>query len=257
MEALLSLWQVFLLGMGRVSAMIALVPILGGRTMPMPIKILVTLILTIFCLKHTTWTAPVAQLSTDLFWVLMIKEMIIGFLIGLSITIVMAAIQAAGEFMGFQMMFTAASTFMAFTQERSTVISNMFYIIAALVFASIDGHHWLIKALHHSFEVVPVLALPGSFGGLGFWIELFASIFTIGLRLALPLMGTLLITNLMLGMIARTMPQLNVFVVGLPIQIATGLVLLSLMSSSLVIAEIDIFRNWVSDLMLLINRMRP
>lgn len=255
MESLVGWWQTFVLGMGRVGAMVMIAPVLGGRTMPMVIKVMVTLSLTLFCLFATTLPFRPVHLSTEWFTILIIKEMIIGFLIAFTITVLIAAFQATGEFMGFQMMFTAASTFMAYTQEKSTVISNYFYIFAVLIFVTIDGHHWLIKALVKSFELVPVLVVPRHFGSMAAWINFFGRIFEIGLHLALPLMATLLITNLMLGMVARTVPQLNIFVVGLPVQILAGIVLMLLMLSSMAIAEIGLFKQWSKDLLLLIKSM--
>lgn len=255
MEQLMGWWQTFILSMGRVGAMVALAPVLGGRTMPMLIKVLVTLLLTIFCLTAVGIPAAPLSLAPEWFALLILKEMLIGFLIGFTITVVIAACQGVGVYMGFQMMFTAAATFMAYSQEKSTVISNYFYIFAVLIFVSIDGHHWLIRALLKSFELIPVFTIPGHFGSMQSWIKFFGQLFEVGLHLALPLMATLLITNLMLGMIARTMPQLNVFVVGLPIQIMVGILIMILMINGLTIAETGIFKEWTKELMLLIRAM--
>lgn len=257
MEVLFSWWQTFVLAMGRVGAMVMLAPVLGGRTMPMPIKIMVTLILTLFCLSATGLAVQPVSLSTEWFTVLIIKEMLIGFLIAFTITVVIAGCQAAGEFMGFQMMFTAASTFMAYTQERTTVISNYFYVFAVLIFVAIDGHHWMIQTLVKSFELIPVMALPRHFGPLQSWVSFFGRLFEVGLHLALPLMGTLLITNLMLAMVARTLPQLNVFVVGLPVQILSGIMLMMVMVGGLTLAEIGLFKHWAKEIGIIIRAMAP
>jgi flagellar biosynthetic protein FliR len=181
--------------------------------------------------------------------------MVIGLIMGFTITVVIAGCQAAGEFMGFQMMFTAASTFMAYTQEESTVISNYFYILTVLIFVSLDGQHWLIQALVKSFEVVPVYGLPDGLGPMRAWVHFFGNIFEVALHLALPVMGVLLITNLMLGMIARTMPQLNVFVIGLPVQILAGILMMIVMISGLTLAENAIFRQWSRELLALVQSM--
>ncbi len=255
MEAFLGWWQVFILGMGRVGGLVALAPVIGGRTMPMIIKVLVTLILTLFCISVVKLHAPALDLAPGWMAVLIIKEMVIGLIMGFTVTVVIAGCQAAGEFMGFQMMFTAASTFMAYTEEQSTVISNYFYILAVLIFVSLDGQHWLIQGLVKSFEVVPVYGLPAHLGPMQAWVRFFGNIFEVGLHLALPLMGTLLVTNLMLGMIARTMPQLNVFVVGLPVQILAGILLMIVMISGLTLAESTIFKQWSRELLALIHSL--
>lgn len=255
MDQVLGMWQTFLLSMSRVGAMVSLVPVLGGRTMPMPIKVLVTITLAIFCIYACGLQGTAVRLTPGWFGALLFKEMLIGFLIGFTIVVVLAACQSAGDFMGFQMMFTAASTFMAYTEERTTVISNFYYIFAVLVFVTIDGHHWLIKAIMKSFELIPLLAFPKSFGSLGAWVGFFGQLFKVGLHLALPLMGTLLITNIMLGMVARTMPQLNVFIVGLPVQIMVGILMMVVMCSAMLIAETAFFRHWARDLLVLLHVM--
>lgn len=257
MEAMMSTWQTFALGLGRVGTFVMLVPVLGGRAMPRLVKILVSVALVLFGLRMPGLVNAEPVHSLALFNILLIKEMLVGFLLGFTIILVLAACQAVGEIIGFQMMFAASATFLPVTQERSTVMGNFVYIFSILVFVTIDGHHALIRGLDLSFRTLPVLAMPSGIGPFSAWMKLFGDLFRIGLQLALPLLGALLITNLMLGMIAKTMPQINVFIVGMPIQILAGLIVLFFMMSALLGAEMSLFRNWAQDLRGLIRAMAP
>lgn len=257
MEWLTSWIQLFMLCALRVGGCIMLVPMLGGQSIPAKVKIGVLLCLTLFCFR---WVSPLVTsrpLAIDVFVVLMVKEAAVGLVMGLTLLLAVAAIQAAGELIGFQMMFSAASVFSSFTYEQTTVVGDLFYILAMLIFLSLDGHHAVIGGLDLSFQTLPVLGRPAGLGAVHTWIILAGRIFRIGLQLALPLGATLLITNIAMGMIARTMPQLNIFVIGMPVQIAVGFLILLMIMGGLLQAEGDIFRHWARELRGLILFMAP
>jgi len=188
---------------------------------------------------------------------LMLKETLVGLLFGFTIILALAAFQVAGELIGFQMMFSAASVFSVFTMEQTTVIGQFFYLLAMLVFVALDGHHALIGALDLSFRVLPLQSWPAEWGSLKVWVSLCGQVLETGVKLALPLMAALFITNAALGLIARTMPQINVFVIGLPLQIAAGFLVLVLMLGSLLQAETAVFRHWAHDIKGLIGVLAP
>lgn len=248
MEWLTAWLQVFLLCLVRVGGCLLLVPVLGGRQIPSTVKVGVLLALSLFCFRWALPLVPASPLPLAAFALCLVKEAAVGLALGLTLMLAIAAIQAAGELLGFQMMFSAASVFSMFTFEQTTVVGDLFYLLAMLVFLSLDGHHAVINGLDFSFQTLPVLGWPAGWGAPGAWISLAGRIFTIGLQLALPLAAALLITNLSLGMIARTLPQINIFVIGLPVQIAAGLVILWLIMGSLLQSEGEIFRQWAREL---------
>jgi flagellar biosynthetic protein FliR len=126
-----------------------------------------------------------------------------------------------------------------------------------LLFLAMDGHHAVIRGLDLSFQTLPVLGWPAGLGSLRAWISLCGRVFVLGLQLALPVVAALVITNMALGMIARTLPQINVFVVGLPVQIVAGLLIIWLIMGGLLQAEGEIFRQWARELRGLIFAMVP
>jgi len=243
MEQVLSLWQEFVIGMGRVLTLVMVTPVLGAHGVPRSIKVVTAVMLTAVCIRFAP-DAGAGLLPSAAFAVLLLKEMVVGFLMGLTLLLMITAFQAAGELMGFQMMFSAASAFLPAMQERGSVMGSFVYLFSLLIFVTLNGHHWLISALHQSFRVLPVMEMPRTLGSLGYWSGFFGQWFAISLRLALPVMATLLITNLVLGMVARTMPQLNIFVVGMPLQIMAGLLMLMFVTGSLYSAETGLYREW-------------
>jgi flagellar biosynthetic protein FliR len=258
MEQLLTIWQIFILGLGRVATFIMLTPILGSMSVPRTVKVLVAIVLTAFCLHvpATAWgTGTPLRISTAVFSLLLVKEMAVGFLLAFTLVVLFGAFEAAGELIGFQMTLSSSVTFLPSSQNRSTVTGSFMYIFALLVFITINGHHWLIQALDQSFRTLPVLTLPSSLGPFPLWMHFFGQWMAIALKLALPLLATLFITNLMLGMVARTMPQINIFVVGMPVQIIAGLLVLSMMVNSLFTAEAGLFRDWARNLSTLMHWM--
>ncbi|MCD4813485.1 flagellar biosynthetic protein FliR [bacterium] len=257
MEGLIAMWQTLVIGLGRSAALVSVAPVIGGKNVPNQIKVVIAVVLTLVCMGLPLVESSGATLSIPLFMLFLIKELVVGFAMGLSITLILFAFQAAGEFLGFQMMFSAGATFMAFTQERATFIGTFFYIMALLVFVTIDGHHWLIQGLYQSYRILPVFDMPAGIGTLSMWVHMTGQLFAIGMQLALPVIMTLFITNLMLGMMAKTMPQLNIFIVGLPIQIAVAFFLLFLIIYNLLFAEITIFKQWAASFYSLIRQFAP
>lgn len=256
MDALTTFTQIYLLGLGRVGSLILLAPVLGGKMVPGLVKVLLSLCLTAFCLHlgpETGAGRPV--LSWFWFALLLGKEIVVGWAMGMLITLVVAGCQAAGELAAFQMTLSASQSFFPMTQENGTSLGDFFYILALLVFVMLDGHHVLIRGLDASFRVLPVWGWPGDLGNLQQVLALMTRLLVTALQLSMPVMAALLAANLGLGLLARTMPQINLFVVGLPIQIAVGFLVLIGMMGALVASETRLFDQWSGELRSWIYRL--
>lgn len=214
----------FLLILVRILAFFATVPIFSYRNIPNTFKIG----LGFFLAWITFYTIEIPELAFDEQYILLIgKEALVGLLIGLFAYIIMAAIQVAGGFIDFQMGFAIANVIDPQTGAQSPITGQYLYIIAILFLLLIDGHHLLIHGLLYSFDIIsleqfisienPELILVG-----------FAQMFLIAFQLAIPIVGSLFLVDVALGLIARTVPQLNVFVVGLPLKIFVAFVMLLL-----------------------------
>lgn len=151
-----------------------------------------------------------------------------GIAVGLIAYIVLAAIQIAGGFIDFQMGFAIANVIDPQTGAQSPLVGQYMYIVTLILILAVDGHHLMIDGVFYSYEWIGLdQLLPLREDG---WIEYvlnaFNHMFITAFLLAVPIVGCLFFVDIALGIIARTVPQLNVFVVGLPLKIFAGLAVL-------------------------------
>ncbi|WP_430785905.1 flagellar biosynthetic protein FliR [Virgibacillus flavescens] len=214
---------VFLLIFVRVTAFFVALPLFSYKTIPNHFKIGFSFFLT-FIMFYTV-EAPVIQIDGN-FILLVAKEAVVGLLIGLLAYIILSAIQIAGGLIDFQMGFAIANVIDPQTGAQSPLTGQYFYIIALLFLLSVNGHHLLIDGIFYSYNLIPVDAyVPFQNQNLvNFIIDTFNQMFIIAFQMAIPIVGCLFLVDIALGIIARTVPQLNVFVVGLPLKIFVSFV---------------------------------
>jgi flagellar biosynthetic protein FliR len=154
------------------------------------------------------------------------QQLIIGLAIGFSMSLIFAAIDVAGQLIGMSMGLGFASFFDP-SQGQSTAVNRFLGLLAMLIFLSLDGHLMIVTAVANSFVTMPITATGGSINPMkiAMWGEV---IFSAGLLLALPAVAALLITNMALGILTRTAPQLNLFGIGFPITLSMGFLVLAL-----------------------------
>ncbi|RCW70702.1 flagellar biosynthetic protein FliR [Saliterribacillus persicus] len=212
----------FLLILVRVLAFFATVPIFSYRNIPTQLKIGIGF----FLAWILFYSIPTPELVIDGIYILLImKEIVIGLFLGLLAYIILAAIQIAGGFIDFQMGFAIANVIDPQTGAQSPLIGQYFYTIAILFLLAVDGHHLLINGMFYSFEVIAIDALI-SFNNIDFILRTFSQMFLMAFQLAIPVVGCLFLVDVALGIVARTVPQLNVFVVGLPLKILVSFLVL-------------------------------
>lgn len=211
----------------RILALMSVAPVFGNRGVPRRTRLLIGLALTIVIAPLAGPAPDVSPSSFEGLMVLM-QQIVIGTAMGLAMRIAFAAIDTAGELIGLQMGLGFATFFDPQHGNNAPVVAQLMGLLAVLFFLALNGHLLMISTLAHSFEVMPVGAtLFGpraahnvvTYGG-----EMFVS----GLTLALPVVAALLITNLALGVLTRTAPQLNIFAVGFPITLLLGFFMLAL-----------------------------
>ncbi|GGA62948.1 flagellar biosynthetic protein FliR [Ornithinibacillus halotolerans] len=220
---------VFLLILVRVLGFFVTMPLFSYRTIPIQFRIGMSVFLA-FVIFYTV--DPVVV--DNLFFFLLVKEALVGILIGLIGYIVVSALQVAGGFIDFQMGFAIANVMDPQTGAQSPITGQYFYIIALLFLLSVDGHHILIDGIINSYTFIALdTFVPFENANIvEFVMKTFNSMFLIAFQISIPIVGCLFLVDVALGIIARTVPQLNVFVVGLPLKIlvsfAAILVFLSL-----------------------------
>lgn len=216
---------VFLLIFVRVLAFFLTMPLFSYRTIPLPFKIGFS-----FFLAFTMYySIDVSGFELDhLYLFLFMKEILVGAFIGLFAFIVLSAVQIAGGFIDFQMGFAIANVIDPQTGAQSPLIGQYFYIIALMFLLSVNGHYLLIDGIYNSYHFIPIdMYIPFQDESIPqFVIDTFNTMFLTAFQLAIPIVGCLFLVDVALGIIARTVPQLNVFVVGLPLKIFVSFVAL-------------------------------
>jgi len=217
----------FLLIFSRVVAFIATLPIFSYRNIPNPFKIGFAFFVSLI----TVSTIEIPTLPIDLAYVLLLfKEVMIGLTIGLIATLILTIIQIAGGFIDFQMGFAIANVMDPQTGAQSPIIGQYFYTFALLFILASDGHHLLINGVIASFKFINLDQLV-NFSSQNFImsvIMMLSQMFLIAFQMAIPIVGSLFLVDVALGIIARTVPQLNVFVVGIPLKITVSFIAISI-----------------------------
>jgi flagellar biosynthetic protein FliR len=228
----LQTWVISLLWpLTRILAIIAIVPIFSHTTIPNRVRLGLGVMLTIIIVPTIP---PIPQFEVFSFdgLLVLIQQIIIGFAIGFSMRMVFSAVDLAGQMIGMTMGLGFAQFFDPQTRGQSTALNQLLVVIAMLIFLSLNGHLIIVTAMANSFVTMPI-ALHGP-GVDSMQIALWGStIFSAGLMLALPAVCALLITNMALGILTRTAPQLNLFGIGFPITLSMGFLVLALSLTSM------------------------
>lgn len=154
------------------------------------------------------------------------NEVLVGAVIGFVTLLTFSAFQLAGEFIDLSAGFTMVNVIDPLMGEDAPMTSQFYNLLAILTFLVIDGHHEVIRALVSSFKVVPVTKPVITQELLQYTFRIGGDLFLVGLRLALPIIATLFIVDFVFGLIARAVPQLNVFLLGFPVKIMIAFLLL-------------------------------
>lgn len=211
------LWPFF-----RVLGLFTAAPVFSMRTVPRRVRVGLA-ILIVVCAQPSLPEMPVIPLDSPVALMVVIQQLLIGVTIGFAARVIFAAIEFAGEIIGLQMGLNFAAFFDPMSGSQATAVSRFYGTIAAWLFVVMNGHLLLTTAVVGSFNVFPIAPEP-----LGFIRTLQpqvwgAEIFKLGLWVSLPIVAMLTLVNMVMGLIARVAPQMNIFSVGFPLTIGVGI----------------------------------
>lgn len=218
---------VFLLSV-RLSAVFMLTPVLFAVPIPPTVRVLLVLALSLALALGQAGPAVPPELSAlandvGALMIAVLTEAALGATLALGILLAFAAFSFAGTLLDIQIGFGMASVFDPVTQRQLPVLTNAFNQMAVLVFFLLNGHHALLRGIAYSLERFP----PGRSWSIEpafpILMKKVAAVFGLGFALAAPVVCCLLLVEFALGVISRSMPQMNMFVVGVPAKIAVGL----------------------------------
>lgn len=220
----------FLLVFFRIGAILLTAPIFGARNLPIQVRVLlsftIAIVITSAIIPYKGLTSiPLNNIME--YFIAVVREVILGISIGFMAQLVFIAIQFAGQLIGNDIGFGMMNIFDPSTHSTVTIIAELNTVLASLVFIVTYSHHYVLMGLAKSFEMVPIAVWSPNGSLINFMNTVFSSIFTTGFRIALPVMGAVFLSKIALAMLVRTMPQMNVFVIGFPIQISLGLLVMA------------------------------
>ncbi len=221
-------WAVFLLVLLRCSTLMATLPFFGSPNIPPLAKAGLSLALAILLTPVVPVRAEQFPTTAPGFALLAAGEMAIGAIFGLAVRLLLTAVQIMGQLVGYQMGFAVANVIDPIGGGQVSVLAQFAFLMSLLTLFAVDAHHWFFRALADSFRLVP----PGRFTlGRGTFQQMVAisgQMFSLAVRLGAPVIGALLFTQVVMGILAKTVPQMNILMVGFPITITVGLVFLAL-----------------------------
>jgi len=219
--------QAFLLIFLRVGAILMTVPILGSRNIPILFKVGLSFTIGLLLYPILNLDEFPAQFEIISFGVGVISEIILGVIIGISVRMVFAGVQLAGQLVGFQMGLAMANIVDPATSEQRPLLGELNNIIALLIFLAINAHHWFLRAIVDSFRIVPPFSFQFSGSLMDQLVALGGSMFVIAIKVGAPVIAALFLTTVAFGVAARAVPQMNIFFVAMPLKILVGLLFLS------------------------------
>lgn len=217
----------FVLVLFRVSALTLAVPLFSGTGIPLQIKVIlsVAISLAVFPLaaQHLPTSVTLGSAVIGL-----AGEIMVGLFLGLGVTLVFVGVQLGSHLVGQQSGMAIGAVFNPMVDESITVMDQIYYFVMIMVFLGLGGDHALIRSLLDSFETVPPLAFRPGWSIAELMMDLTALSFTLAIRVAGPTILALLTAFLVLGFLSRTIPQLNILTVGFPFKLAVGLVVMAM-----------------------------
>jgi flagellar biosynthetic protein FliR len=229
MNTIIEMYPYLLLIFVRLTSFFIIAPIFSMKGVPNQFKVGFASFIALVAATNLPVDEP---LLLDSFYILLIiKEVGVGLALGFTAALLLYAVQVAGAFIDFQMGFSIASVMDPQTGTQVPIIGHFKYILALLFLLTVNGHHLLLDGVMQSFQTFPVDSISFSTkieDVAHFFTRLFVEMFMIALQIALPIVGALFLVDVALGILAKTVPQLNIFAVGLPLKIFVGFIMLFL-----------------------------
>ena len=221
---------VFLLMLTRCSGIFMIAPFFGSLNIPVTIRAAAAFAFTLVMFPVVDGLGTVAAPpSVWAFAGSVLAELFIGWLIGFIAYVCFSAIHMAGKVMDMQVGFAVVNVMDPTSGQQIPLIGSLLYNLGIIVFLVTNGHHVIITALAESFRMVPLAAMQPNLSLTMLLVDFTNGIFVTGMKIAMPVTFAILLVNVALGILARTMPQMNIFVVGIPLQLMVGVGVLSML----------------------------
>ncbi len=237
MNLLLNKYEIFLIVLVRVSGIFVISPFFSSQNISNTVKVGLTVFISVIMTLMLDIELKALEISPI---ILVIKELITGMIIGFICYLFFSTFYTLGQIVDMSMGFGMVNVVDPQNRIQVPLMGNFYYFLALYILLGINGHHVIIRALADSYKFIPIGTFDLSKNIAFFLIEILAKTFAIGFMLSTPIIISIFLLDLVLGILVRTIPQMNVFVVGLPLKILIGLFV--------IIITVPIFNSIVSNL---------
>jgi len=217
----------FILPLARILGLIMVAPGFGHNSVPARVKIGLGIFIALAIMPNLPAIEPMTLYSFPGL-ITLAMQTLIGVAMGFIMQMVFAAVEMAGELIGLQMGIGFATLYDPNNSAGSGVVSQFLSWLALLVFFATDAHLALIGTLTESFHALPITPHLLSGAGMKAVADGASLIFQSGIQLALPIIAVLLLTNIVLAVLTRSAPQMNIFAIGFPVTLGVGLIMLDM-----------------------------
>ncbi len=230
-----------ILCVARLSGFFLPLPVFGAKNVPAPVKIGLVVfisytIIPILDISYIRGVSSLLQLGNFI-----IVEFVKGAFLGLSFTIALNCIYILGGLIDRNIGFSMVNIMNPMGTRQMPVSANLFYLVAIMVFFITNGHHQIIKIFVKSYQFSPIGVMDLKIIGVIEFVNILSKTFVMGFQLASPIIITIIIANIILGLLAKAMPGMNVFILGMPFKIFVGLFLLILISPVYIKSMAEVF----------------
>lgn len=220
--------QQMLVCLARIAAIISSMPVFGTGVVPARAKVALAFMLTLLVYPVVEIDITGVDFSILSMGLIMANEVILGAMLGFVARLIFTAVEFGGTVVGYQMGFAAANVYDPQHQRQVSLMSQFQNVFAILVFLAIDGHHIFLRTLIVSFELLPPGLLDLSGPAVPYIVDLMGHMLVLAVRFSAPVLAVLLLSGLILGIMSRVFPQLNVFLLSFPINIGLSFIITGL-----------------------------
>lgn len=240
----------------RVSGIFLTAPILSANNVPVRLRVAMSLLISLIFFSVVPSNFQVLNWNVIDYFLVCAKELIIGLLLGIVPRVMFAAIDLAGNVVGFLMGFAIVNVVDPQTETQVSIIASFKTMLATLLFVVIDGHHIFINSISKSYELIPIEEYQYRTEQLDFLVRITGDLFITGFQLGAPLIIALFLANIIMGFMARSIPQMNIFIVGFPFTIGLGLILLAFSMPYIIQGMIHLFMKLDQQMIDFLNIMQ-
>jgi len=233
----------------RISAFFLVIPVFSWKSIPVRIKVSMTLLLTIFFSMITPFPVNTGRISNIEAILLISNEAVYGLALGLIVSFIFAAIKIGGRIVEREMGFAMAEILDPLTGETTQPLSSLLEMIFILLFLSANGHHLLLLVISKSYESFPagsIPTIPVLTGGL---IQAGSAMLVAGLKLSAPILAAFLLLMVVLAILARMVPEINILFISLPMRVGMGFLMMTIF--------LPFFSSFLTEFAELMNKLLP